>query len=158
MKLVSACVCSKHGVNSVSNRALLEAHSGTITHKCVQDEERDLSHFGQFATRNKLRASGCRTPPVRGKNGRFFPIKTSRIPASDQLRVLPLTSLLTPHCSRGMTGETLLLHSPQFCSIKVAFTSPKTEHLGASSQRKPCEMKDEPPKHHIVATAGLLQG
>lgn len=71
-------------------------------------------------------------------------METSPIPARDQLRVLPLTSLLTPHCSRGMTGETLLVHSPQFCSIKVAFTSPKTEQFGRSSERKPWQMKDKP--------------
>lgn len=160
--------CRLHlGMNSVSNRpTFLEAHSRTITHKSVQHEERDLSHFGQFATRSNPRASGCRTPPVRRQRepkktpqtDASLAIQTSRIPAGDQLRVLPLASLLTPHRSRGPTGETAPGSlSPQFCSIKVAFTSPKTEHFVASSQGKACEKKDEPPKRHIVATAGLLQ-
>lgn len=62
---------------------------------------RYLSHFAQFTTCNKLRAFCCRTPPVRGR----FPIKTTPIPAGDQLCVLPLASLRTPHCSVGMNEK-----------------------------------------------------
>lgn len=100
-----------------------------------------------------MRASGCRTPPVRSKKTKPdapLPSKQAPIPASDQLRVLPVTSLPNAssfpgngrrkrsRCSRlGSAPSKWLLHPPG------------TKQFGASSQekkkKKHPEMKDEPP-------------
>lgn len=72
------------------------------------------------------------------------PIKTAQIRASDQLRALPLTSLLSASLFRGYEWKkkTLPVQSRQFCSIKVSFTSPPPKKLHNLARR----LKEKPAK------------
>lgn len=86
------------------------------------------------------------------------PIKTTQIRASDQLRALPLTSLLSASLFRGNEWKnapgsvaSVLLHK----SVFYIPPAEKTAQFDATTQRETCKMKDEPPNRHIVATAGL---
>lgn len=126
-------------------------------HKFVQDQEEYFSHFcaihnAQWTARFLLQDTTC-------SEQRQTPSSRPNDPNASQGSAARLTSSVAPNASlfRGGGDEwkTLPVQSRQFCSIKVAFTSPNSEQFGASSQRKACEMKDEPPKRHIVATAVL---